>query len=120
MEKYLVAAELVAAAVIDTRNFSNGLTQTFNADRTESTAGSDPDGEGFRMLGSIGLVSANVETLSEGKYKIRIRALATQAGDEFAKMALQIKLGRAWRTAFLVVPVIERARRHPQFSAFGS
>ncbi|MEJ7594128.1 MAG: DUF1592 domain-containing protein [Planctomycetaceae bacterium] len=90
MEKYLDAAEQVAAAVIDTRDFSKGLTQTFNADRTESTAGGDPEGEGFRMLGSTGSVSATVETSSEGKYKIRIRAQATQAGDEDAKMALQI------------------------------
>ena len=90
MEKYLDAAEAVAAAVIDTRDFSKGLTQTFNADRTESTAGGDPEDEGFRMLGSTGSVSATVETSSEGKYKIRIRAQATQAGDEDAKMALQI------------------------------
>ncbi len=90
MEKYLDAAETVAAAVIDTRDFSKGLRQTFNADRTESTAGGDPEGEGFRMLGSTGAVSATAETLSEGKYKVRIRALATQAGDEDAKMALQI------------------------------
>lgn len=90
MEKYLDAAETVAAAVIDTRDFSKGLTQTFNADRTESTAGGDPEGEGFRMLSSTGSVSATVETSSEGIYKIRIRALATQAGDEDAKMALQI------------------------------
>ncbi len=90
MEKYLDAAETVAAAVIDTRDFSKGMTQTFNADRTESTAGGDPDGEGFRMLGSTGSVSANVELSAEGKYKIRIRALATQAGDAEAKMGLQI------------------------------
>jgi hypothetical protein len=90
MEKYLDAAEIVAAAVIDTRDFSKGLTQTFPADKTESTAGGDPDGEGFRMLGSTGTVSATVTTTAEGKYKIRIRALATQAGDGDAKMALQI------------------------------
>ena len=90
MEKYLNAAETIAADVIDTRDFSRGLTQTFNADKTESTAGGDPDGEGFRMLGSTGTVSATATTPSEGKYKIRIRALATQAGDADAKMALQI------------------------------
>jgi len=90
MEKYLDAAEIIAAAVIDTRDFSKGLSQTFNAEKTESTAGGDPDGEGFRMLGSTGSVSANVELSAEGKYKIRIRALATQAGDEDAKMGLQI------------------------------
>ena len=90
MEKYLDAAETVAAAVIDTRDFSKGLTQTFNADRTESTVGADLEDEGFRMLGSTGSVSATVETPSDGKYKIRIRAQATQAGDEDAKMALQI------------------------------
>ena len=42
------------------------------------------------MLGSTGTVSATATTPSEGKYKIRIRALATQAGDADAKMALQI------------------------------
>jgi hypothetical protein len=90
MEKYLDAAETIAAAVIDTRDFSKGLTQTFTADKTESTAGGDADDEGFRMLGSTGTVSATVTTPSEGKYKIRIRALATQGGDENAKMGLQI------------------------------
>lgn len=90
MEKYLDAAEAIAAAVIDTRDFSKGLTQTFTADKTESTAGDDADDEGFRMLGSTGAVSATVTTPSEGKYKIRIRALATQGGDENAKMGLQI------------------------------
>ena len=90
MEKYLDAAETIAAAVIDTRDFSKGLTQTFTADKTESTAGGESDGEGFRMLGSTGTVSATVTTPSEGKYKIRIRALATQGGDEDAKMGLQI------------------------------
>ena len=90
MEKYLDAAERVAATVIDTRDFSKGLTQTFNADRTESTAGGDPEDGGFRMLSSTGSVSATVETSSEGQYRIRIRAQATQAGDEDAKMALQI------------------------------
>ncbi len=90
MEKYLDAAETIAAAVIDTRDFSKGLTQTFNAEKTESTAGGDPDGEGFRMLGSTGTVSATVTTPSEGKYKIRIRAMATQAGDADAKLELQI------------------------------
>ncbi|MDA1229614.1 MAG: DUF1592 domain-containing protein, partial [Planctomycetota bacterium] len=90
MEKYLDAAETVAAAVIDTRDFSKGMTHSFPPDRTESTAGGDVDGEGFRPLASTGAVSAMLETTADGKYTIRIRAQATQAGDEEAKMALQI------------------------------
>lgn len=90
MEKYLDAAETIAAAVIDTRDFSKGAVQSFTADRTESTAGGDVDGDGFRTLASTGVVTAAVETTADGKYKIRIRAQATQAGDEEAKMALQI------------------------------
>ncbi len=90
MEKYLDAAELVAATVIDTRDFSKGTTQVFRADKLLSSIGGKVDDNGFHNLNSNGALTAAVSTPADGKYKIRIHAAATQAGDEDAKMALQI------------------------------
>ena len=55
-----------------------------------STIGGRVDGKGFHVLASNGALTAAVPTSADGKYKIRIHAEATQAGDEVAKMALQI------------------------------
>jgi len=90
MEKYLDAAETVAAAVIDTRDFSKAFTQIFLADKLKSSIDSKVDKKGFRMLASQGSLTAEVSAHSDGRYRIRIRAAATQGGDENAKMALQI------------------------------
>jgi hypothetical protein len=90
MEKYLDAAESVAAAVIDLRDFSKGITQVFNAEKLTSSIGGTADGNGFHMLASTGALTATVSVPSDGKYKIRIHAMATQGGDEDARMALQI------------------------------
>ena len=90
MEKYLDAAESVAAAVIDTRDFTKAFTQIFRADKMKSSIGGKVDENGFHVLASNGVLTATVPAHSDGKYKIRIRAAATQGGDENAKMALQI------------------------------
>lgn len=90
MEKYLDAAELVAATVIDTRDFSKGTTQVFRPDQMLSSIGGNVDDNGFHNLLTKGALTAAVPTSADGKYKIRIHAAATQAGDEDAKMALQI------------------------------
>ena len=90
MEKYLDAAESVAAAVIDTRDFSKAFTQILRADKLKSSLGGKVDKRGFRMLASQGTLTAEVSAHSDGRYRIRIRAAATQGGDENAKMALQI------------------------------
>ncbi|MBC7966821.1 MAG: DUF1592 domain-containing protein, partial [Fuerstia sp.] len=90
MEKYLDAAEHVAAAVIDTRDFSKGTTQVFRANEMISSIGGSVNDDGFHGLNSNGALTAAVPTSADGKYKIRIHAAATQAGDEDAKMALQI------------------------------
>ncbi len=90
MEKYLDAAEQIAAVVIDTRDFSKGTTQRFPADKLKSSNGGSVDGNGFHVLASTGSLTATVSAPADGKYKIRIHASATQAGDEDAKMALRI------------------------------
>ncbi|MCA9009869.1 MAG: DUF1587 domain-containing protein, partial [Planctomycetaceae bacterium] len=90
MEKYLDAAESVAAAAIDLRDFSKGVTQVFNAEKLTSSIGGKVDGNGFHMLASTGTLTATVSVPADGNYKIRIHAMATQGGDEDAKMAMQI------------------------------
>jgi hypothetical protein len=90
MEKYLDAAEEVASAVIDTRDFSKGSTQKFDAAQFNSTINGSINGDGFYSLNSNGAVTATVTIPADGKYKIRIEAAATQAGEEDAKMAMLI------------------------------
>jgi hypothetical protein len=90
MEKYLDAAEEVAAAVIDTRDFSKGMTQKFASDKFDSSLKGSIDGEGFYILHTNGTLTVNHDTLSEGKYRIRIEAMQMPAGDGPSKMALQV------------------------------
>jgi mono/diheme cytochrome c family protein len=90
MEKYLDAAEEVATAVIDTRDFSKGLKTRFDGAQMKPSQNSDTDGDGFRMLASNGTLEVEYEAPAEGKYRIRIEAAATQAGDDDAEVELQI------------------------------
>lgn len=90
MEKYLDAAEEVAAAVIDTRDFSKGVNQTFDSGQFVSSLGAISTQERFAVLATNGTLSVKFNAVANGKYAIRIEAGATQAGDEQAKMGLQI------------------------------
>ncbi|MCA9057788.1 MAG: DUF1592 domain-containing protein, partial [Planctomycetaceae bacterium] len=90
MEKYLDAAEQVASAVIDTRDYSQPLTQVFDASRLESTADRSPTESGFLVLASTGEVTAAVELVAGGTYQVRIEASADQAGPDNARMGLQV------------------------------
>ncbi len=56
MEKYLDAAEEVAAAVIDTRDFSKGSTQKFEAAQFKSTLDGNINDQGFYVLHTQGTV----------------------------------------------------------------
>ncbi len=88
MEKYLDAAETVAAEVIDTGDFSKGITQRFTADQLKSSLGGGANGDGVVMLSAEGSATIEVSEIRDGKYMIRIEAEATQGGDELTKMAL--------------------------------
>lgn len=90
MEKYLDAAAEVAAAVIDTRDYSKGGTQRFAEGNLKSSLNGSVSADGFHMLHSNGTLTADAEIVSDGKYKLRVEAKAMQAGDENAKLALQI------------------------------
>ncbi len=90
MEKYLDAAETVAAAVIDTRDFSKGLTLRFTAERFKSSLGGEATDDDALVLTTNGSATIDTEEIRDGKYRIRIEAEATQGGDEVAKMAMLV------------------------------
>ena len=90
MEKYLDAAEEVAAAVIDTRDFSKGTSQKFEATQFKSTLDSSVNEQGFYFLYSQGTVSVVFDAIAEGTYKIRIQASQTECGTDPSKMELLI------------------------------
>ncbi|MFN9975239.1 MAG: DUF1587 domain-containing protein, partial [Phycisphaerae bacterium] len=82
MEKYLEAAELVAAEVIDLRDFSKPETHQFPASRLRSSLNNEPDGLGLITLYSEGAVSFGFRAPVNGTYRIRVNAAADQAGSE--------------------------------------
>jgi hypothetical protein len=91
MEKYLDAAEEVAAAVIDTTDYSKGITRTFAAPDLRASGGSESpsiDGDGYAVLSTNGTLSVRIRTPAAGRYEIRVEARATQAGEETARMAV--------------------------------
>lgn len=90
MEKYLDAAEEVAGAVIDIRDYSKGTTQSFSPDKFKSSLDGNVNGEGFYVLHTNGTLTVAYDAPAAGKYKIRIQAAQTEAGDDPSNMALQI------------------------------
>ncbi|MFO1002270.1 MAG: DUF1592 domain-containing protein [Planctomycetaceae bacterium] len=90
MEKYLDAAEEVAAAVIDTRDFSKGTTQKFEAAQFKSTLDGNVNEQGFYILHTQGTVSVPYDAIAEGTYKIRIEAAQTEAGPDPSRMELLV------------------------------
>jgi hypothetical protein len=90
MEKYLDAAEEVAAAVIDTRDFSKGSTQKFEATQFKSTLDGSINEQGFYVLHTRGTVSITYDAVADGTYKFRIEAAQTEAGPDPSKMELLI------------------------------
>lgn len=89
MEKYLDAADEVASAVIDLRDFSKPQTFSYSGAKLSSSTEQGTAND-FLVLASTGVVSASVDVPADGTYRIRIEAAADQAGDERAKMGLLI------------------------------
>jgi hypothetical protein len=90
MEKYLNAAETVAGAVIDTRDFSKGMTHKFGPEQFKASLNGSTNGDGFYVLHTNGNVSIPFETPADGKYKIRVEASQSQAGPDQSKVAIQV------------------------------
>lgn len=86
MEKYLAAAEEVAAAVIDTTDYSKPLTLVRSVEELHSKE-ARPSGN-VLMMASRGTVTAEFDLPASGTYDIEVTALAQQFGPEKAKFAL--------------------------------
>lgn len=91
MEKYLNAADEIAAAIIDTRSPSAVTTQTFHAGSMQATSGAGGNSMGMAMLMSNGTFEKQIDVPVAGQYEITINAAADQAGDEKAKFSVLIE-----------------------------
>ena len=85
MEKYLNAAEQVAAVVIDTTDYSKPLSLTTLADQLQ---GGSMSGDS-RWLASNGEIFGTFDLPATGDYEIRVVASATQMEKERARFALR-------------------------------
>ncbi|MEZ6130810.1 MAG: DUF1592 domain-containing protein [Planctomycetaceae bacterium] len=88
MEKYLAAAEEVAAAVVDTRDYSKPLSVTGDF-RSGDEDGKRSIGR-FRVLASRGEVAHEFDVTATGEYEVIVLVGADQAGPEKAKFALKL------------------------------
>jgi len=88
LEKYLDAAEQVADAVIDTHDYSKPQTLRFEGDQLVSSLDRDSAQRGFKVLYTNGKVSAKADVPADGTYRVRVEAVADQAGNEKAKVAI--------------------------------
>lgn len=89
MEKYLTAAEQVAAEVIDTTDYSKPLTLTLPVHRLRSSAKNRPTGDHL-LLASHGTITGEFDVPATGEYEIRIRAMAHQMDKERARFSLSV------------------------------
>jgi hypothetical protein len=85
LEKYLEAAEEIAAKAIVTPESIVEPAQTFTWGKLH---GGDAAGKGVRALLTNGRVWADVQIETSGQYLVRVKAFATQAGDEPTKMRM--------------------------------
>ncbi|MCA9085747.1 MAG: DUF1592 domain-containing protein [Planctomycetaceae bacterium] len=90
MEKYLIAAEKVAGAVIDTRDYSQPLTVSASAEELYSQSGNGQMSGEVRLLASTGVLAHQFSVGAAGNYEVIVEALADQAGDEKAKFGLRV------------------------------
>jgi mono/diheme cytochrome c family protein len=87
MEKYLDAAEAVAAKAIVVPEPNPGATRSRAGKDLE---GGDPYGDGGRILASTGETGAGFELSEAGDYRVRVRAFGQQAGDEPVKISVRL------------------------------
>lgn len=90
MEKYLNAADEIASAVVDTRDPSREITNTFHANDMKVTSGGGGTSMGMAVLASNGTFERRLQLPASGQYEITINAAADQAGDEKAKFAVLV------------------------------
>ncbi|MCA9222286.1 MAG: DUF1592 domain-containing protein, partial [Planctomycetales bacterium] len=89
MEKYLDAAEAVAQAAILVPGAENAPKLVREGRRLRGTQSASRGDSGFWNMYSSGSVLGEFEAARDGRYLIRIEAMANQAGDEPARMAVR-------------------------------
>ena len=97
LEKYVDAAEKIAEQVIFTPETIEGPKHTFAADQMQ---GGQLIPGGVRALNSVGRVFVEHEVPLAGRYLIRVKSFAQQAGPELAKIAMVVD-----RETFKIVEV---------------
>lgn len=87
MEKYLNAAEEIAAAVIDTTDYSKPQTQALSGPELKRE-GAGGASQGIQLLATNGRIYGDFDVPAAGEYEIRIVARAQQMREERARFSL--------------------------------
>ncbi|MEZ6060484.1 MAG: DUF1592 domain-containing protein [Planctomycetaceae bacterium] len=90
LEKYLIAAEQVAAEVIDTTDYSVPRKTRLSGEELTSSLGDNNFSQDFRQLNTVGSLFGYFEISVAGEYEITVEAAADQAGDETARFAMSV------------------------------
>lgn len=91
IEKYLVAAEDIAARAIVV---PGPRARRYGPEDMGTAGGVAAASDGVRTLASNGAVTVEHAFAEPGEYRIRVRAYASRAGDEPAKMAIALDRGQ--------------------------
>jgi hypothetical protein len=97
MEKYLDAAEKIAAEAIIVVDPNKPVVREFARNQLKQSKAVHPHGEDATILVSLGDVTAEMEFPLTGEYLLRTKAAETPAGDEHAKMEYRLD-GKAFHT----------------------
>ncbi|AMV39406.1 DUF1592 domain-containing protein [Planctomyces sp. SH-PL62] len=89
MEKYLAAAETIAARAIVAGGASTLPTKTYEGPDLDDSGGVSAQDDG-RLLGTNGEIVVAHAFPRDASYVVRVRAFAQQAGDAPARMAVKI------------------------------
>ncbi len=97
MEKYLDAAEKVAAEAIIVTDPNKPKTREFTRNELHRSKAAQPHGEDGVILVSVGDITAEMDFPRAGEYLLRTRAAETPGGNEHAKMEYRLD-GKALHT----------------------
>lgn len=89
MEKYFNAADQIAERVIHVQESDQQSEKTIGFKQFKVSGGGSADAGGIRFF-SVGNATATLDVPFNGRYKLRIKVGADQAGSELAKMSLQL------------------------------
>lgn len=97
VEKYAAAAEEIAAKVISTDDPDHPPKRRFQAEFLSNSLGDRASGSDATNLFTNATITHTLTAPRDGVYRIRVRAWATQAGNDVAKMDLDVDAKRMER-----------------------